>query len=340
MFEREESNMPNTIKKHIKRKVRRRKKLKSNSLVSLMMVVGIVVFGYLYINGYIDLSLLIPEEQQPNYSAAQNEEGYYFYQWVDQNDYYYNANHLIGIALFESLNEILNNGYTAPRYEDAKTVLSQADRSLDDPTKVVNIYTGLLVDATWDSTSWHREHVWPNSRLGIPRVSDSSRNQGSDLHNLRAITPSVNSSRGDRYFNEGSGSNQTTPNGGYYPGDDHRGDVARILFYMATMYDFLTLTDDDLEDTSNHYTPEGAMMGKLSLLLQWHREDPVDDFERQRNQVIYEFQGNRNPFIDQPAYVHLIWEEMEIEDLTETEVLIHIEIVLFTMERKRGVFNV
>ena len=332
--------MPKTIKKHIKRKVSRRKKRKSNTLVSLMMVVGIIVFGYLYINGYIDLSLWIPEEQQPNYSAAQNEEGYYFYQWVEPSDYYYTANHLTGLALFQSLNQIINEGYIAPRYEDAKTVLSQADRSLDNPTKVVNIYTGLLVDATWDSTSWHREHVWPNSRLGIPRVSDSSRNQGSDLHNLRAITPSVNSSRGDRYFNEGSGSNHTTPNGGYYPGDDHRGDVARILFYMATMYDFLTLTDDDLEDTSNHYTPEGAMMGKLSLLLLWHREDPVDDFERQRNQVIYEFQGNRNPFIDQPAYVHLIWEEMEIEDLTETEVLIHIEIVLFTMERKRGVFDV
>jgi len=112
--------------------------------------------------------------------------------------------------------------------------------------------------------------------------------------------------------------------------------VARILLYMVTMYDFLSLKDDDLDDTSNHYTLEGASMGKLSLLLMWHKEDPVDAFERQRNQVIYEFQGNRNPFIDQPAYVHLIWEDMIISDLLEEETIIYVEYVLFTMDKRRG----
>ncbi len=63
--------------------------------------------------------------------------------------------------------------------------------------------------------------------------------------------------------------------------------------------------------------PEGARMGQLTLLLKWHKEDPVDDFERNRNEVIYEAQGNRNPFIDKPEYVHLIWEGKTIEDLTE-----------------------
>ncbi len=74
-----------------------------------------------------------------------------------------------------------------------------------------------------------------------------------------------------------------------------------------------------LLDESNHYTPEGARMGQLSLLLQWHKEDPVDAFEVARNQSIYEAQNNRNPFVDKPEFVHLIWEEMTIDSLLEPE---------------------
>ncbi|MFA6801437.1 MAG: endonuclease, partial [Acholeplasmataceae bacterium] len=109
-----------------------------------------------------------------------------------------------------------------------------------------------------------------------------------------------------------------TDDSGYYPGDDHIGDVARILLYMVIMYDNLTLTDDlnDLIDKSDKYSADGAEMGLLSVLLEWHKLDPVDDFERQRNEVIYTAQGNRNPFIDHPEYVHLIWENKTISDLT------------------------
>jgi hypothetical protein len=49
--------------------------------------------------------------------------------------------------------------------------------------------------------------------------------------------------------------------------------------------------------------------GKLSVLLIWHKKDPVDDFERNRNEVIYSYQNNRNPFIDYPEFVDLIWGE-------------------------------
>ena len=57
-------------------------------------------------------------------------------------------------------------------------------------------------------------------------------------------------------------------------------------------------------------------MGRLDLLLEWHRLDPVDDFERQRNDVIYSYQKNRNPYIDKPAYVHLVFEGFQIDTLT------------------------
>ncbi|MDD3382445.1 MAG: endonuclease, partial [Bacilli bacterium] len=251
-----------------------------------------------------------PIEENPTYSSSQNSLGFYYYTpSTEETDYYYSANNLISDTLVDELNQILHENFSPTSYAEAKTHLAVADLSLTDNTKVMNVYNGLLVGATWDSVSWHREHIWPNSRLGMERVTESGRNQASDLHNLRAITPSVNSSRSDRWYSDASGECQTVEGGGYYPGDDHKGDVARIIFYMAVMYkDILTLTDEGLEDESNHYTPAGAKMGELTVLLEWHKEDPVDQFER-----------NRNPFIDKPEYAHLIWEEKTISDITLVE---------------------
>jgi len=260
----------------------------------------------------------------PVYSADQNEDGYYYYSYVSSEDYYYQANDLIGTQLMNQLHLIINQDFSSKTYDEVRFILEQTDRSIDDPSKVWNIYDGALVPAGWDGgITWNREHVWPNSRLGMDRVLSYQRNQATDLHNLRAATPSVNSSRSDRFYADGRGANTITANGGYYPGDDHKGDVARIILYMEVMYkDILTLTNslDILLDESNHYTLSGARMGLLNLLLDWHKEDPVDDFERQRNNVIYTYQNNRNPFIDKPEYVHLIWENRTIEELLKPEV--------------------
>jgi len=300
-------------------------------LLSVLLVIAAAAITYWYTSN-------LPEDETPSYSSDQNTEGFYYYQTVEPSNYYGDANLLIGDVLRDELNQIITSGFTALSYADAKTVLELSDQSLSDSTKVYNVYNGLLVPAVWDSTSWHREHVWPNSRLGIERVTESSKNQGSDMHNLRAITPAVNSSRSDRFFSEGSGEADITDDGGFYPGDAHKGDVARILFYMAVKYEFLILTDDGLLDESNHYTMEGVKMGKLSLLLAWHKEDPVDDFERNRNQKIFEAQGNRNPFIDKPEYVHLIWENKTIDDLTEpTSTAFHEMILLSMIIEKRGI---
>jgi len=164
-------------------------------------------------------------------------------------------------------------------------------------------------------------------------VNNNSKNQGSDLHNLRAIT-SINQTRSNRYFADGSGEATTVGTQGFYPGDEHKGDVARILFYMMIKYDFLSLTNDVslLENNSDtNYTLDGAYAGILDLLVQWHKEDPVDKFEVERNEFIYSGiavdnngneiapQGNRNPFIDKPELVHLIWEDIEIVDLLKPE---------------------
>ena len=67
---------------------------------------------------------------------------------------------------------------------------------------------------------------------------------------------------------------------------------------MIVMYDELSLVDT---------TPSYLEMGLFSVLLEWHESDPVDEFERNRNEIIYDYQGNKNPFIDYPEFVNLIW---------------------------------
>ena len=78
----------------------------------------------------------------------------------------------------------------------------------------------------------------------------------------------------------------------WYPGDHHRGDVARILFYMDIRWGALT-------NLSN--------IGDLNTLISWHNLDPVDDFEINRNNLIHDYQKNRNPFIDHPELVDKIY---------------------------------
>jgi len=87
-----------------------------------------------------------------------------------------------------------------------------------------------------------------------------------------------------------------------------KGDVARMMFYMATRYEG-TSGELDLELVDySHSSPNGEPLhGVFSTLMEWHIEDPVDDFEQNRNDVIYSYQENRNPFIDHPEFVELIY---------------------------------
>jgi endonuclease I len=110
--------------------------------------------------------------------------------------------------------------------------------------------------------------VWPQSRLGIAvDYQDDFASRATDIHNLKPCDPGENSSRSNDYFNTIVG------NDFYEPRDEVKGDIARILFYMSTMYAILTLDDDETTPTS-HYT-----MGTLSILLEWNLSDPVDEFE-------------------------------------------------------------
>jgi endonuclease I len=65
--------------------------------------------------------------------------------------------------------------------------------------------------------------------------------------------------------------------------------------------------DLELVDTVIPKASKQPNIGRVSVLLRWHTQDPVDDYERHRNSVIFGFQHNRNPFIDHPEFVAKIW---------------------------------
>ena len=183
---------------------------------------------------------------------------------------------------YDTLQDIIQS-YTYVSYGDARDILQDSDEDPNNQDNVLLIYNRASVLSTWDAgMTWNREHVWPRSKL--PNSTAEA-----DLHLLRASNPSLNSSRGNLSFVDGEGEARIIGSG-WYPGDEDRGDVARIVFYVLMMW----------ETNIN-------LIGNLETFIKWHEEDPVDEFEIQRNQVIYAYQRNRNPFIDYPELVSIFY---------------------------------
>ena len=291
---------------------------------------GNVTYYYIYLHVLESIGDQPPADYPEMDEAAlvelkarfQNERNKVLPKYTDPFDatvYYASLNGLTGQAFLNELRRIISTNITPTAYDDVRFILEKSD-AVDSPwgTYLYGIYSGTKLVRYWDGGStWNREHVWPNSKLGVKNQVD----QAADPHNLRAISVSVNSYRSNRFFTNGDGSSSYHIVGkdGFYPGDDHRGDVARILFYMyVRYYDILTLVDTVEEILSGeNYKPSGAKFGLLSVLLKWHYLDPVSEFERHRNNVIYSYQGNRNPFIDHPEYVSIIF-NYELNIFNET----------------------
>ncbi len=156
------------------------------------------------------------------------------------------------------------------------------------------------------STDWNREHVYPKS-LGIPNLGTTG--PGADAHHLRPADVSRNSSRSNRKFADGSGNSGATSQGHWYPGDEFRGDVARMMMYMYIRYGNRCLPKN--VGVGSAVSGDGNM---IQLFLEWNAEDPVSSLELQRNPVLQNLQGNRNPFIDNPAFATQIWGGPQAED--------------------------
>ncbi|NCO62610.1 MAG: T9SS type A sorting domain-containing protein [Flavobacteriales bacterium] len=156
-------------------------------------------------------------------------------------------------------------------------------------------------------TNWNREHVFANS-LASPSLDNTGTNVPpyADAHNLRPSDVTMNSNRGNLKFVDGSGTAKNI-SGSWYPGDEWKGDVARIIMYMYLRYGSQCFPSFVSVGTLN-----STDSNMINLLLDWNAEDPVSSIEDNRNDYHENTsntyaQGNRNPFIDNPYLATLIW---------------------------------
>ncbi len=249
-------------------------------------------------------------------------------------DYYSSLENLEGTAFFNELRSIIT--VTQTSYGNVRFILEKSDiKHSIWGSYQYGFYDGKKLIRYWDADvsghalSLNREHVWPRSYLGVNAPGAGTRNIASDIHNLRAIDETTNRIRSNYYFVDSNGNNKVINGNTYYPGDDHKGDVARIMFYMHVRYSSdIYLTNNSSHIASQTKDPLGRIpFGLLDVLLKWHKEDPVDDFERHRNNVIYTYQGNRNPFIDHPEYASVIFEQVEE---TNEFIVIYMEVFIDT----------
>ncbi len=228
-----------------------------------------------------------------------------------------------GSTIKANLHTLIKNTHTTQySYTALITQIPYTDEDPANPNNLIEIYTGWSVpkgDFGAGVTDWNREHTWSKSHGNFGDVAPA----GTDLHHLRPCDATVNSRKSNRDFDDGGTLyTDNSPPAGYTgdtgcydttnswePRPADKGDVARMVMYMAVRYEGDD-TSYDLELVDYTYSDAGTyepFYGKLSTLLNWSAQDPPDARERQRNERIYERQGNRNPFIDMPSYAQYIW---------------------------------
>jgi len=219
-------------------------------------------------------------------------------------DGYYSATQGLDKEELKSTLYDIIKGHTEYPYTSSSTdvwdILKETDKDTANPGNVILFYTGWSVNAAQEynnGAGWNREHVWAKSRGDF----GTTNGPGTDAHHLRPCDISVNSARNNRWFDncsepyldsgEPTGCFTSSTSWVWQPRDEVKGDVARMIFYMATRYEGEG-AEPDLEVIDylpdDNYTNE-PIHAKLEALLQWHQEDPVDDFERNRNEVVYSY---------------------------------------------------
>lgn len=224
--------------------------------------------------------------------------------------YYQDAVGKTGSQLKSALHTIISD-QTKITYSQVWDALKKTDEDPANPSNVILLYSGRSEpksDNGGGSGQWNREHVWAKSHGDFGTATGP----GTDVHHLRPEDVGVNSVRGNKDFDNGGGELSEAPgnftdNDSFEPRDAVKGDVARMIFYMAVRYE----GDDafpDLEPNDTVSNGSAPNIGRLSALKEWSQEDPPDSFEKHRNDVIFdEFQHNRNPFIDHPEWVESVW---------------------------------
>lgn len=226
--------------------------------------------------------------------------------------YYNTAEGKKGSELKSALHTIIS-GHIDYSYNNAKYLMNFCDADPANASNVILLYTQLSRANDKYGTGGdfiNREHVWAKSHGYFADI----RPMDSDVHNLHPADASVNEIRSNRDFDKvaPNGTQVSEAPGTWYnsgawePSDAAKGQVARAILYMDVRYEG-TDGEMDLTAVDGIGTYPQPKHGNLQTLLQWNKQFPPTDFERRRNERIFNMQQNRNPFVDHPEYADLIW---------------------------------
>ncbi len=240
--------------------------------------------------------------------------------------YYDNADGKTGATLKTALYNIIK-GHTSVSYDHLWTDFQYTDKKPNG--KVWDMYSNC--DYTFvtnqcgsynsECDCYNREHSFPKSWF-----NDASP-MYSDIFHIFATDGYVNNMRGNYPFGEVNSPTKTSGNGSklgpcaytgysgtvFEPVDDYKGDLARATLYMVTRYENLVAgwqgNDPNANAILNGTTYPAFESWHINMLIEWHEADPVSTKEIDRNNYIYShMQYNRNPYIDHPEYVRMVWD--------------------------------
>jgi endonuclease I len=260
--------------------------------------------------------------------------------------YYSSVDDSNSTALRSTLHAVIDDHFRFPYTSggtDTWDILAQAQIDPGAPGKILDVYKNESYSV--GSSSYNREHTWPKS-YGFP-IDTGTNYPYTDCHMLFLCNGGYNTVRSNKPFRTCTASCSeytTASNNGQgggccvYPGNSNwtsgsftsgtwevwmgrRGDVARAIFYADLRYEggthgptgasepnLVVTNNESLINNSNTGSNESlAYMGMKDVLLLWHAQDPVDSLETFRNDVVFSYQGNRNPFVDNPNWVDCLY---------------------------------
>lgn len=246
--------------------------------------------------------------------------------------YYQNASGKTGSDLMSALTTIISSGYKTQSYDALYSAYKMGDIRTDGTNAIWDVYSDKPGSTpayyfqpdqdrcgTYknEGDCFNREHCIPQSwfKEASPMVSDY-------LHIL-PTDGKVNGMRSNYPFGEVANASFTSTNGSklgtpksdinysntvFEPIDAYKGDIARIYFYFVTRYaDKLSSFEGNGNEIFDSKTYLGLDKWTINLFLKWSKNDPVSDKERKRNETAQAHQNNRNPYVDHPEFIDMIW---------------------------------